>query len=373
MLEERSLLAGQAFAVVDGVLSPTGTDKVTIQVSRHDFTLNKSGQLVLELIAATSGGTPLAIGAPVARTPGTVGRAAAAAHNWRIAALAPGTFTFAISGGAAGASYAVDFSLAGDVNHNGTVNSTDINAIRSRVGVTSTRPRFLPGADLFQQNRINMADLHFALSNKGAATTLEPLALSTSADPPGASDPSANVVVHSLPNAHITITERGVPVGSGQIKKTGAAAFAVDLLAGQNAFGVVATDAFGQRVIRAEHITRANLANYLEAAYQPYVGQWTGTRADLVRAPLQQLWLGQRQRCQSGRRWSRRNSRRSRPTAPAMRVIILPQRPITRSIRRGWSAGPQPHTTRLRRLSSSRLTKVSTSSSSRIPKISTCR
>ncbi len=40
-----------------------------------------------------------------------------------------GKFTFPVSGGAAGASYAVDFSLVGDVDHNGTVNSADINAI----------------------------------------------------------------------------------------------------------------------------------------------------------------------------------------------------------------------------------------------------
>ncbi len=277
VLEDRSLLAGQAFAVIEGVLSATGAGTVTIQVSKQNFTPTKSGQVVLELVASTSGGVPLAIGAPAAATPRTIGHEAAAGGNWRIAALAPGKFTFPVSGGAAGASYAVDFSLVGDVDHNGTVNSADINAIRARIGVTSKSPRFLPGADLFNQNRISAADLRFALSDQGASTRLKPLSLTVSATYLYGSDPFADVIVHSQPNVRITVTERGETVGTAQIGKNGQATFAADLLTGQNAFDVVATDEFGQQATAPERVARATVSNYLEAAYQPYVGQWTGT------------------------------------------------------------------------------------------------
>ncbi len=247
VLEDRSPLTGQAFAVIDGVLSATGAGKITIQVSKQNFTLTKSGQVVLELVASTSGSVPLMIGAPVAATPRTIGHEAAAGGNWRIAALAPGKFTFLISGGTAGASYTVDFSLVGDVDHNGNVNSADINAIRSRFGVTSKSRRFLPGADLFNQNRISAADLRFALSDLGAATSLKPLSLSAGAVRLHGSDPLADVVVHSQPNVSIVVTERGIAVGTAKIGKTGQVRFAAGLLTGQNVFNVVATDSFGQR------------------------------------------------------------------------------------------------------------------------------
>jgi hypothetical protein len=124
---------------------------------------------------------PLEIGSPRAAARRTIGHVAAAGDGWRIASLAPGQFTFPISGCTPRASYTVDFSLVGDVNGNGTFDHQDIRAIRSRLGVSARSHRYLPGANLFDKNRIGVADLQFALSDLHAATTLTPLSLSVSA------------------------------------------------------------------------------------------------------------------------------------------------------------------------------------------------
>ncbi len=279
-LENRSPLTGKAFAIVDGVLPASASAaSVTIQVSRNDFTFNKSGHVVLELAATGNSGAPVFIGAPVAITRGTVGRPSAAGIGWRIASLAQGQFTFSISGGAPGASYTVDFSLVGDVNGNGIVNRQDVRAIRSRLGVTAKSRRFLPGADPFSNDRIGVTDLRLAQSNLHAATSLEPLSISLSAVHSTGTNPLADVVVQSGPDTAISLMEVG-SVQTGQTDSTGKATFAAGLLTGSNTFEAVATDSFGQRVDATASITRAALSNYLEAAFQPYVGQWTGTPPD---------------------------------------------------------------------------------------------
>ncbi len=276
-LEARSLLTGQAFGVTEGVFpAGGGAAGVTIQVSKNDFAFSDSGRVVLEAVATGGGGAPLAVGSPVAAKRGTVGLASAAGTGWRIASLAPGKFTFPISGGAPGASYTVDFSLAGDVNGNGVVNRSDITAVRSRLGVSAGSSRYLPGADSFSNNRIGPVDLRFAALNLHAATSLEPLSLVVGAFGSDGTSPLADVVVQSRPGATIALSERGT-VQVGQADNAGKASFAADLLAGQNTFDVVATDSFGQRVNATASATRAALSNYLEAAFQPYVGQWTGT------------------------------------------------------------------------------------------------
>ena len=277
LLEERLLLTGPAFAIVEGVFPASGgAVAITIQVSKQVFTLDRSGHVVLEALATANGGAPLSVESPVGAIRGTVGHESAAGDGWQIASLAPGQFTFSIARGTPGASFTVDLSLVGDVNGNGIVDRQDIRAIRSRLGVSVKSDRYLPGANPFDKNRIGMADLLFSLSDLHAGTTLVPLSLSLSDVQPTATNPLADVVVQSGPDTSITLTDLGA-VQTGQTDSAGQASFAAGLLTGQNTFQVVATDSFGQRVDATETVTRGTLSNYLESVFGPYVGQWIGT------------------------------------------------------------------------------------------------
>ena len=277
LLEQRTLLAAKAFALYDGVLPATsGADSLTIQVSKRQFSLGTSGRVDLELTATTETGAPLVIGAPVAAKPKSVGPESDSGAGWRIASLGPGRFTFPISGGTAGASYTVNFSLVGDVQGDGVVNQADVKAIRSRLGVGEKGPRYLPGADSIPNNRIGPLDLRLAVLNLHARTSLNPLSLSATTVQSSGTGPLANLVVQSKPGTSVTLTERGVAQTS-VADHSGKATFGAGLLTGTNTFDVVATDSFGQRVTDKATITRGVISNYLGAAFQPYVGQWTGT------------------------------------------------------------------------------------------------
>jgi hypothetical protein len=277
-LEQRCLLAGQAFGIIEGVLPASGASaSVTIDVSTHDFTLDRSGRVALEFVATADSGAPLTIGAPVGAVHRTVGPESAAGKGWRIASLSRGQFTFSIGGAAPGTSYVVDVSLVGDANDSGQVNRNDIRAIRSRLGVTSMGKRYLPGADVLNRGRINSADLSFALSDLGAGTSLVPLSISLGTVQSTSTDPMADVVAQSQPDSSVSLTERGVTLQTVTTASLGNAVLAAPLLTGQNNFQVVATDSFGQRVITQTTVTRAPLSSYLGAAFQPYVGQWTGS------------------------------------------------------------------------------------------------
>ena len=188
----------------------------------------------------------------------------------------PDSSRFPSPAAAPGAGYSVDYSLVGDVNGNGVVNRADLRAISSRLGVTTTSHRYLPGADPIANNRIGLADLRVGKLNLGSRTVIKPLSVEASAATPAGASPLASVVVQSQPGALITLSERGV-VQTGQADSSGRATFAADLLTGENDLKVVATDTFGQRANATAIATRAAITNYLEAAFQPYVGQWTGT------------------------------------------------------------------------------------------------
>jgi len=273
----RSLLASAGFAVYDGILPASGAaGTVTIEVSKQEFTSKQRGRVLIELAAATDSGQPLKIGRPQAGAPRTVGQISASGAGWRIAALQPGRFTFPVAGGVPGASYTIDFSLVGDVTGKGVVNRGDVRAIRSRLGKGANSPGFLPAADPNHGRRINAADVRLALENLGAATSLEPLSLSLNGTPTLTSSPLETVSVQSQPGSSITLNERGA-LQTAQVDSTGTASFKAGLLTGQNAFQVVATDSFGQRVMETASVTRLTSTQYLEAAFQPYVGQWSGT------------------------------------------------------------------------------------------------
>jgi exo-beta-1,3-glucanase (GH17 family) len=271
------LLAADAFAIYEGVLPATGgADSVTIEVSKSQFSLGTRGRVILELTATSGTGARLVIGAPLAAKAKTVGPVSSSGAGWRIAALAPGRFTFPISGGAPGVSYKVNFSLVGDVHGDGVVNQADIKAIRSRLGVGVNSRRYLYGADAIPNNRIGRLDLRLAISNLHARTSLKPLAVSATAVQSSESGPLANLVVQSQPGATVTLTERGVEETS-IADRTGKATFAADLLTGVNVFYAGVTDSFGQKVINTVTVNRGALSNYLGAAFGPYVGQWMGT------------------------------------------------------------------------------------------------
>jgi exo-beta-1,3-glucanase (GH17 family) len=291
-LEVRSLLTGQGFAVYEGVLPVSGAaGAVTIEVAKQDFTSKQWGRVLIEMDAATNSGQTLEVGRPEAGEPRTVGQISASGAGWRIVSLKPGRFTFSVAGGAPGASYTIDFSLVGDVTGQGFVDHGDERAIRSRLGDNANSQKFLPAADPLHSRKIDAADLRLAQENFGAATSLEPLSLSSNGTATATSSPLGQLIVHSDPGSSITLDERGA-LQTAQVDSTGSTTFSAGLLTGQNTFQIVATDSFGQRVTETASVTRLASASYLEAAFQPYVGQWTGAPPNASLPPYNSYGTG---------------------------------------------------------------------------------
>ena len=299
-LESRCLLAAQAFGVFEGALPVSGSAAgVTIEVSKQDFTFNKWGRVVLELVATSANGVPLGIGRRVrpraertceSRPPAKAG----GSRRWR-----PGSSRLRSPAAPPGGSYSVDFSLVGDVNGNGVVNRQDIRAIRSRLGVDREEPPLSPGADPFNNNRIGVADLRFARSDLHAGTTLLPLSLGLSAStrrPVQRARWRRRRPVRRR-DASITLSERGA-VQTGQADSQGKASFSAGLLTGQNTFDAVATDTFGQRVDATASVN-ARCAFQLSGGGVSTVCRPVDRHAaERLASAFQQLRHGQRQRGQ---------------------------------------------------------------------------
>jgi exo-beta-1,3-glucanase (GH17 family) len=116
-----------------------------------------------------------------------------------------------------------------------------------------------------------------SVSIERASTSLKPLSLSVASKRPDASNPLDEVVVHAQPGATVSLKERGVTVSSATVNRTGEVELAAPLLVGRNDLKAVVTDRFGQRVVKPMTLVRGAPSSYFGAAFQPYVGQWTGT------------------------------------------------------------------------------------------------
>lgn len=288
-LESRALPAASAFAVIEGQL-PAGSsgDQVTIHIRPSDFNLPQ-GNVSLKLVARDAAGHPLAIGPLSEHVSGSVLQQFRSGAGVRFSQLAEGDYSFVVgAGNNSGAGYHVRCFLAGDVNGDQRITSGDLQAIRARFGASSSPGTWnwlaaLPGqfaylasADVDGNGRINSRDLFLAGRNAAVSTTLQPLKLQLDSTQISPTSQLVTVLAHTSNGAMVTFT---YPDGTEETVSANADGLAsVPLLVqpGSTDFKFSATDGFGQRNLETIEVTRAALTNYLGAAFQPYVKQWTG-------------------------------------------------------------------------------------------------
>lgn len=152
--------------------------------------------------------------------------------------------------------YLLGFYLPGDANGNGTVNSTDLTAIKSVRGDAATNNNYSFDADVNRNGIINRQDIRLARMNLGASTTISPV-VSVNLDP--ASDPNGNrtspySVVHFAgkvsPDATVTFVNQNNHNAktTATANSTGAYTIMVPLASGSNTFTVTTHDSFGQSI-----------------------------------------------------------------------------------------------------------------------------
>ena len=152
--------------------------------------------------------------------------------------------------------YLVGYYLPGDANGDGTVNKTDITAIKTLMGDNATNKNYSFDADVNRDGIINRKDLMLAEKNLGATTKVSPVA---SVNLAPASDPSLNrttnfSTVHFAgmvtPNATVTFANNSNNNATTTVTadSTGAYSIMVPLVSGSNTFSVTTMDGFGQSI-----------------------------------------------------------------------------------------------------------------------------
>lgn len=276
LLETRDLMtggAGNTFALVPGTIAaPGGLSSVPFAISKSSFALPKNTVALGVDVAAPAGSTlrgrithvtspgltpkslvhsprSTAVIATLQLTP----RKAGAHSNHKVAVKAEGRTS---------GKFLVGFYLPGDVNGNGKVTNSDLNAVRRLQGSVSGDSRYNFDADSNRDGRINKADLALAQVNLGVRTNITPV---VTADLDPASDTGVagdRVTTKSAvkfsgttsPRASVTyelVQPAGALAQSSYTTKAdtrGAYSIDVPLVAGSNTFKVTSTDSFQQTI-----------------------------------------------------------------------------------------------------------------------------
>ena len=151
----------------------------------------------------------------------------------------------------------VGFYLPGDADGNGTVNASDLNAIRygMNTNASDTTGKYSFDADTNRNGAINAQDLAIAQKNLGFGTTVSPV-ISANVTPSQIVDPTnrisnkPNVTITgtATPLSTITYTETGVTPVATTADKAGNYTVNLQLLTGSNTYSVATTDAFNQKI-----------------------------------------------------------------------------------------------------------------------------
>lgn len=284
-LEGRELLtsgAGSTFALLPGTIAqPNGSQAIPFDISSTNFKLphghvalgidvvgqtgSKINPLIVSvtdphqgkvnqafhsiynphlaqnLIAGGAAGTEAMI-APVGFAPGKPGQPA----------------RFQVNVGAlnqTSGSYLLGFYLPGDANGDGTVDRSDLQAIRSAMGATVKDPKYNFDADANRDGRIGPTDLALARQNMGVTVNVDPM-VTANLDP--ASDAGAQDRITNIPNVHfsgqatpgasITYAEvnQKTPPVTTTADSSGNYSLLIPLGLGSNTFQITASDGFGQ-------------------------------------------------------------------------------------------------------------------------------
>jgi hypothetical protein len=247
-LEARRLcsVSPGTFFVVDS-RAGEGPTVPAVTVSARDFMFPASGRIGLRsaITSGTSGDT--SAGAPIG----------AAAIDW----LPAGQYLLPGSSSPAPDARSLQVSLVGDVNGDYRVDATDVSTIRSAIGTTR-----VPRADVNGDGRVDVTDVGLAQRNRGAATRIRPLALTTSptspvvASPDGPRTRSSQVTIQltSTPGSRLTIANERGGLQSVPLEATGPGRgrAEVGLAMGRNTIVATATTVGGQRVVTTLSIER---------------------------------------------------------------------------------------------------------------------
>jgi Dockerin type I domain len=276
LLEGRELLTGGAgsnFALVQSSI-PTvnGSAQVNFAVNPANFKLPKgSFSLGIDVAALTGSSVQPAIvsitgpdGKVVSQTIHSnlaVGSGAASAVIVPVAFAAgnqPANYKVTVTAqNDSKGSFLVGFYLPGDADGDGSVTKTDLKAIRSEMGASSSSNKYTFDADVNRDGRVSMVDYTLAQHNSGVSTTVTPVVTSTIAPAPNTDTinrvtnlNTATFTGTATPGASITYAET-TPVASAVSTTADAAgkySITVPLGPGANQFLVNVNDTFDQTI-----------------------------------------------------------------------------------------------------------------------------
>jgi hypothetical protein len=154
----------------------------------------------------------------------------------------------------------VGFYLPGDADGVGTINQSDLNAIKEALNTNAaqTSSAYSFDADANRDGQINNQDVKIAEKDFNVGTTVSPV-ISANVAPAEMTDPtnritnqnSVTITGATTPSASISYSETGeVPVTT-TADTLGNYTITVPLLTGANTYNVTTTDAFGQTITGA--------------------------------------------------------------------------------------------------------------------------
>jgi hypothetical protein len=269
------------FAVMPGTATAGKVSQVSFTIDPSHFTLPK-GKLELGIdVTPASGSTvkPVVLtvvdssGRPVRTTHSIydpqVQRNNTSAGKYTTAVIAdvgfskkdptaPVTYTVDVMAqGTTAGNYLLGFYLPGDTNGDGTVDQTDVKAIKSEMRVNANQTNYSFDADGNRDGKISMADVQLAEKNMGVKTTVNPT-ISANLDPnddPGLSQgvvKSSPIHYTGVATAGATITYQGTNQGDKPVStvtdSSGKYSINVPVDKGENVFKVSSHDAFQQNI-----------------------------------------------------------------------------------------------------------------------------
>ncbi len=285
-LEDRTVMSagmGSTFAIVPGTIAAAGqVSTAQFKIDPGYFTGGKGGRLVVGVDVAADPSSAVkpsivSIQAEGSRRPirvqhatyahsvvkaqglaTPVSSAVTATLNVPPAGSPPTSYTLNVKGlsGTTG-KYLLGFFLPGDTNGDGSVDQTDVKAIKSSMGASSGSTNYKFDADANRDGKINAADVRIAMQNLGAKTTISPVVnvvLDPASDGPLHSRITSMRNVHftgqATPNAAVTFSElnHNSPGATTTTGADGNYSIMVPLGDGSNTFKVTTADGFGQSI-----------------------------------------------------------------------------------------------------------------------------
>jgi hypothetical protein len=284
ILEDRSLMtsgAGSMFAVMPGTVTAGKVSTVSFTIDPSHFTLPKgkfdigiditpaAKSTVKPVILSVVDSSGHAIRTPHAVYDPQVQRNNTSNGKYTTAVVtqvgfsgkdknAPATYTVQVMGqGTTAGNYLLGFYLPGDTNGDGTIDQTDIKAIKAEMRANANQTNYSFDADANRDGKISSADVGIAQMNMGVKVTINPT-ISANLDPtydPGLSQGTVTTSpIHysGVATPGSTIVYQGTNQGDKPVStvadSTGKYSLMVPVDKGENVFKVTSHDGFQQSI-----------------------------------------------------------------------------------------------------------------------------